>query len=478
MPASAVRKIKRRKRRAFYDVPDLDNVVKFPRPYNRQILPHEQRSYPMRYHPAQAAGWNDLTRFQLVHAGRRSGKTEIWGKRKIVRKALKGSPHPGGGRYFASAPTRQQAKTIYWTDLKLLTPKHLMARQPSESELIIYLINGSEIHVLGMDRPERAEGMPWDHGLLDEYGNMKPETWQQHVRPALSDRRGSCDFIGVPEGRNHYYELKLDADADETGSWAVYHWHSEEILDADEIAQAKRDLDPLSYQQEYGGLFVSFSGRAYYSFEEILHVGKYKQYYRNHRPLIFCFDFNVNPGVASIIQEFKRSDIIGKTLTGVIGEVYIKQNSNTERVCDKLIQDWGQHQGEVYCYGDATGGAKGSAKVKGSDWDLVKQKLYPVFGNRLKFRVPKENPRERVRINSVNSRLLNVFEDVYMVVDHTCKYTIRDFEGVRLIEGGVGEIDKKRDKKLTHLTDSIGYYVSKVFPVIQWETPNPNRTPK
>ena len=52
---------------------------------------HIRRTYPLKYHPVQAAGWISTTRFQLVPAGRRSGKTEIWGKRKLINKALKGS---------------------------------------------------------------------------------------------------------------------------------------------------------------------------------------------------------------------------------------------------------------------------------------------------------------------------------------------------------------------------------------------------
>ena len=46
-------------------------------------------------------------------------------------------------------------------------------------------------------------------------------------------------------------------------------------------------------------------------------------------------------------------------------------------------------------------------------------------------------------------------------------FTVKDFEGVRLIEGGPGEIDKDYDKRLTHLTDAIGYYVEKRFPVVE-----------
>ena len=43
---------------------------------------------------------------------------------------------------------------------------------------------------------------------------------------------------------------------------------------------------------------------------------------------------------------------------------------------------------------------------------------------------------------------------------------VKDFEGVKLLEGGSGEIDKKADPMLTHLTDGIGYYIAKEFPII------------
>lgn len=438
--------------------------------YRAKPVPaHVRRNYPLRYHATQAAGWLSTARFNVIPSGRRSGKTEIFGKRKLVVKALQGSVY-GDGRYFAGAPTQMQAKRIFWKDLKLLTPQSLQARQPSESELVIFLVNGSEIHVMGMDKPERIEGPPWDHGCLDEIGNMKPQTWPEHVRPALSDRKGTCDFIGVPEGRNHYYDLYKDAEADITGTWATWHWLSSDILDPEEIEQAKRDLDELTYRQEYEGSFVSFSGRCYYNFEEIKHVGNWKRRYHDKRPLILALDFNESPGVASIMQEIKeqpsyQKHIVGKTTTAVIGEIYIKRNSNTIKVCKKFIEDWGEHKGQVFLYGDSTGGAGGSAKVEGSDWDLVKKVLLPHFKNRIVMRIPPSNPRERVRVNSVNSRLLNTFGEVFFVVDKTCTNTIKDFEGVRVIEGGTGDIDKKRDLMLTHLTDAIGYYVSREHPV-------------
>jgi len=470
-----------RRRKQFY-TSNVEEQARLKRPYSVtnavkdrfKYSNYRKRLYKLKYHPVQAALWKSTARFNIVHAGRRSGKTEIIGKRKIIRKVLSPVDHPEGGKFFVAAPTRDQVKRIYWKDLKLMIPGSLRSRPPSESLLIIYVKNGNELHLLGMDRPERIEGTPWEHGVLDEIGNMKPNTWGEHVRPALADRLGTCDFIGVPEGRNHYFDLCEAAKEDTTGNWAIWHWLSADILPPKEIEQAKRDLDLLTYQQEYEGSFVSFVGRAYYNFDQTIHVGRYVQYYDSKRPLVLCFDFNVSPGVASIIQELPRRvsneeniPVIGKTTTAVIDEVYIEKNSNTVRICNEVISKYRNHEDNVICYGDATGGAKGTAKVRGSDWDLIKQVLYPVFGHRLFFNVPKRNPSERSRINAVNSRFLNSYNEVHFVIDGNCKMTIKDFEGVRLKDDGSGAIDKTKDVKLSHLSDAIGYYINKEFPIIK-----------
>jgi len=428
------------------------------------------RWYPLDYHPTQAELWNSTSRFNVVPAGRRSGKTEISGKRKVIIKALQGDPKYPDYNIFVAAPTFNQAKRIYWSDLKKLSPKHLIKRV-RESGLSIEYIMGSTIQVMGMDKPERIEGSPWNHGVLDEYGNMKEQTWPEHVRPALADRNGTCDFIGVPEGRNHYYDLWKRTLSDDTGLWAGHHWISADILPADEIEQAKRDLDDLTYQQEFEGSFVLFAGMAYYNWNEKRNAQPWAQHYNPKGDLIFMLDFNVEPGVAAVAQEMRsyipgQLAIVGKSTTAIIGEVYIPRNSNTIRVCNKLAEDWGEHKGNVFCYGDSTGGAGGSAKIAGSDWDLVKKVLFPVFGERLHFRVPAANPRERVRVNSVNSRLKNVLGESYLVVDPgKAPHVVKDFEGVRLIVGGTGDIDKKADPKLTHLSDAVGYYIHREYPV-------------
>ena len=438
------------------------------------------RLYALRPHPVSDALMTDPHRFKVVPAGRRSGKTEK-AKRKLIVSALTSVttlwPDP---KFFAGAPTRDQAKRIYWEDLKAMSPRATVD-DVSESHLTIWYRTGASISVLGMDKPERVEGSPWDGGVLDEYGNMKAKTWPEHVRPAMSDRLGWCWFIGVPEGRNHYYHLNQKARSGKYPAWKSYSWPSSDILPPEEVEAARADLDELVFQQEYEASFVNFVGRAYYNFLENTHGTPLA--YDPERELALCFDFNVDPGTCVVAQEQQlpgqyERDARGRMLldrpvfgTGVIGEVWIPQNSSTPAVCRRILRDFGKHAGRVTCFGDASGGARGTAKVSGSDWDIIRQLLragtdeYEGFGDRVSFEVPASNPAERARINAVNTRLKAANGTIRLMVDPAkAPKTVIDLEGVRLLEGGSGEIDKKHDLTLTHLTDGLGYYVEKRFP--------------
>jgi len=200
-----------------------------------------------------------------VPAGRRSGKTERF-KRFLVKQAML---HPNE-RYFAAAPTRDQAKKIFWNDLKLLSFSDAHDKKPSETELTIHMPNGSEIHVIGLDRPERIEGVTWTGGGIDEFGDTKEDAWGEHIMPALDtidprrpDYRAWCWIFGVPEGLNHYYDLFRYAEPNQDPLWKTFHWKSAEILPSDVIEAAKRVLSPRQFRQEYEASFETAEGRIY-----------------------------------------------------------------------------------------------------------------------------------------------------------------------------------------------------------------------
>lgn len=418
----------------------------------------------LKYHPVQHAYWTSAARFNVVPAGRRSGKTEL-AKRKIVRRALSFHSHDNG-RFVCAAPTMPQAKRIYWRDLKKLVPKWARVHV-SETHCALYLPNGASLEVVGMDKPERIEGDPLDGIVLDEYANMKERTWQEHVRPALSTvgRPGWADFIGVPEGLNHYfalYERGLDPKAKH---WASYTWESADILSPDEILEAMEDMDEETFNQEYRGQFIKFAGRAYYAFERATHCEELPYY--DTAPVSFDFDFNISPGVCAVTQEQDytgalpgRADVI----TAVIGEVWIPRYSNTERVCKALLESrFATHRGEVHLYGDATGGAGGSAKLHGSDWDIIKAYLRPVFGDRLKDKVRKGNPAPATRRVAMNTRIRNAAGRMALLVDvRHAPHVARDLERVAMIEG-VNEMNEN-DGEIGHISAALGYEIAARYP--------------
>jgi hypothetical protein len=319
-----------------------------------------------------------------------------------------------------------------------------------------------------MDQPARIEGPPLDGFVGDEFGNFKKGVWPENVRPALSTigRPGWADLIGVPEGKNHYFDLTRDAA--NLDDWAVFTWTTYE-LNPEEADAARGELDELTYEQEYKGQFVSFAGRAYYCYDGEVHVPPEGQEvkYISTLPIIFCHDFNRVPGTCVICQEQSSPDWLtarnGKNVglvTVVLDEIFFRQDSNTEKVCDELVKRWGEHTEEVYLYGDASGGAKTSQGVAGSDWDIVKDKLTDKF--KLRWRVPKANPHVRVRINAVNSRLMSADNHSHVIISRKAKMLQRDLDSVTCNDAG--EIEKKtKDSLLTHISDGFGYYLCEKF---------------
>lgn len=437
------------------------------------------RWYVLKYHKKQWELFNSQKRFVMADGGRRSGKTEIGGKRLAIRRALRFRSHTDG-RFLFAAPVHQQAKDIYWKDLKSFIPKRFV-RRISESELFIDLWWGTRLQVAGMDRPERAEGSPLDGIVMDEFANMKADVWSDHVRPALSTlgRPGWAIFVSVPEGRNHQFHLRQSAMLDiaengDNSQWGIYHWKSSEVIDPVEVEAARRDLDKLTFEQEYEGSYVNFSGLAYYPFDRNIHARE-RVLYNPNRPLIFCFDFNRAPGICVVAQihdyhalEPMHRPEVARSIIAVIGEVHIPSGSTTSAVCRRLILDWNEttkHEGDVYIYGDATGGAKKSSSNDGSDWDIVRDEFKGVRAWTIHNRVKRANPPERARVNAVNKMLMTTEGIVRILIDPVnAPRTIEDFEAVVVLEGGSGEINKDHDDKHTHLTDGFGYFVEVEFP--------------
>ena len=210
--------------------------------------------------PWQQEVWGDTTRFKIVAAGRRTGKSRLAAWLLIVN-ALESSK----GNVFYVAPTQGQARDIMWQTLLELGNPVIVSSHINN--LQIKLINGATISLKGADRPETMRGVSLKFLVMDEYADMKPEVFEQILRPALADQKGNALFIGTPMGRNHFYELYQYAELDDDPTYRAWHFTSYDnpLLDSEEINVAKKSMSSYAFRQEF---MASFEARGSEMFKE------------------------------------------------------------------------------------------------------------------------------------------------------------------------------------------------------------------
>ena len=208
--------------------------------------------------PWQQDVWGDDTRFKIVAAGRRTGKSRLAAWLLIVN-ALQA----GKGHVFYVAPTQGQARDIMWQTL--LELGHPVISGSHINNLQIKLVNGATISLKGADRPETMRGVSLKFLVMDEYADMKPEVFEQILRPALADQKGCAMFIGTPMGRNHFYELYKYAELDDDPTYKAWHFTSYDnpLFDPDEIDIAKRSMSSHEFRQEFMASFDACSSEMF-----------------------------------------------------------------------------------------------------------------------------------------------------------------------------------------------------------------------
>lgn len=415
---------------------------------NREL----DRWYPLIDHDVQLSLVGAVSRgirFPVVPAGRRSGKTERF-KRFLAKQAL--SFENANKLYFAAAPTHSQAKSIFWNDLKKFTFSSTHTKKPSESELKIYLPNGAEIHVLGLDKPERFEGIPWDGGGIDEIANIKERSWQENILPALNtvdprrpDYRAWCWLLGVPDGLNHYYDIVVQAETDP--DYEVFAWKSSDILPPDIIEAAKRSLSPRQYRQEFEASFETVAGKIYDDYSKANHT---TETIKPHEQLMWMHDQNFTPLSSAIGVRRNGNDLY--LLDEIILTSAISKQSAIE-FCEKYKNHGNKH---VLVYGDPAGRA-GEKHGHASDYTDIEGVL-KLNGWTYTRKVKKKHPSIKDRQNCVRRKILTASGESSLFVNPvTAKWCDKGLATVQLKEGSSFQEDQSNEKQ--HITTAIGYCI-------------------
>ena len=369
-------------------------------------------------------------------------------KRKLARTACKYALQ----RFFIACPIRPQAKAIYWEDMLALLAGQIL--KYSISDLSITLKNGSYIQLFGLGGKSsgaRLEGTPWHGGIIDEYANCPANVFQTNIMPMLSEFKGWVWFIGVPEGRNHYYEFyQRGLDEDAFPDWASYTWPSSDILDAEEIELARRELDERTFRQEYEGSFESYQGLLYYNWDEGRFVRDIPE--DPNLPLWLTTDFNKAPLNWNVAQLPYFNNV---QRAHFIDQIDIPFNAKTPQAIEMFIKRYEHRKYKiVYITGDASGSHE-SHRDWTTDYSIMGTALENA-GWQIVWHVPDANPGINNRVNIGCS----IIGHNRLLVSPKCTRLIYD---LGMNEGDDKGAKDKSDPLQTHASDNFDYLMWAAF---------------
>ena len=381
---------------------------------------------------------NSQARFRVLITGRRFGKTYL-----AINEIAKFSSQPNKKVWYV-APSYRQAKTICWAELKEKMIKHKWVKNINHSDLTITLRNNSTITLRGSENFDALRGVGLDMVIFDEFSDINKEAWYEVLRPTLSDTKGSAFFCGSPRGFGNWsYELFKMGETNNDWESFKYTTLEGEQVSADEIEQAKQDLDLRTFQQEYEATFVNYSGMIYYNFSREKNI--VEQYKNNSLFLHIGLDFNVDPMCAVVT-------VIDRNIVTVIDEIQI-YSSNTNEMCEEIKTRY-KHK-NIIVYPDPSARQRKTSAGGTTDLAILKN-----FGYEVKCK--NTAPLVRDRINAVNSKLKNVAGKSSLFVLNTCKNVIKSIER-QIYKEGTHIPDK--DSGYDHMNDALGYLIEYNYPI-------------
>lgn len=394
-------------------------------------------------HTKQAEVFNDETRFKVVVAGRRWGKTNL-----ALSEMLRAIKKPRQLVWYI-APTYRMARQIMWQMLKDTAPRRWITKS-NETTLEVHFKNGSVIALKGADKPDTLRGVGINFLIIDEMQDVRPEVWSVIMRPTLTTTRGRAMFIGTPKAYNVLYKLWLlgqkttNRKARQWRSWQ-FPTISSPFVPVSEIEAAREDMDERSFRQEFEATFMSMSGRVYWAFDRNLHVGKYA--FDPKKEVWLGMDFNIDPMSAIIMQPQPNGEV------WAVDEIFIR-SSNTSEVCDEIERRYWRNLNLITIYPDPAGANRSHGRGE-SDLDILRERGF------LKLRYRRKHPAVADRINAVNKMLQTATGQVRLRFDEKCKNAIQSLEET-IYKRGTAAVDKTLGTE--HMADAIGYPIELRFP--------------
>lgn len=395
--------------------------------------------------------------YYVIAAGRRSFKTERFLKRYFVHEII----NKEGIIAVLGAPTRQQAKSIFWRDIKALIPQHLILGKPRESDLEIELTNGSRISVVGLESHQRLQGSIIHLFGCTEAQLIDPSVFTESIQPSINDTGGQAILEGRPLYKNHFWEWFNRGKDENFPEWECATWKSSDILSSEQIKRAKVDLTKADYAREYNASFETSVSVPYYAYST-----------KNHavmdidpkQPIYITCDFNATekPMAWAIAQPIITAD----GMRGIyVHKEFVSSYTNTLTQCgivgDYLKYKFGNRRDlDLRFYGDFAGNNNTSNSTS-SDWEIIEQN-FRNYGSYVQKTQKTKNIRDT--ISSTNTLMENALDQHRLLVNaEKCPELVKDWTRCYWKDNG-RELDES-DALRGHICRAVDYMVHYEFPV-------------
>jgi len=379
-------------------------------------------------------------RFRVLISGRRFGKTYL-----CITEMMKYATKVKKNIWYV-APTFKMAREIVWSKLKEILHSFNWIDNINESNLTITIKKtGSKISLKGCENYDGLRGSGLDFLILDEFADIDEKAWTEVLRASVADTKGDVLMCGSPKGYGNWaYRMYLKGKEDK--EWDSFQFTTLQggMVTADEIEQAKQDIDIRTFRQEFEGTFENYSGAVYYNFHPVESVVEKQIDWT--KPLHIGMDFNVDPMSACVGQ-------IEKDKIYFLDEIII-YSSNTDEMVDEIKNRYGTKI-PIFIYPDPASRQRKTSAGGRTDLSILQNAGF-------KVKVKNKHPAIRDRINAVNSKLKDSNGQRHIFVSKSCKTIVKGLQ--RQIYKENTNIPAKEDG-FDHMNDAIGYMVDFLKPL-------------
>jgi hypothetical protein len=280
-------------------------------------------------------------RFRIVAWGRRGGKTT-----HAAMEAVAAAYSRPRSWIWLAAPTMKLVSRAFDKVVETIRDLGLQTRMLRDSvqEKLVVLDNGARLEGISLDNIWSAAGAAIDLAIIDEAAQVLPEAWTRAILPPLTDRNGQALLISSWEGEGDFFHTKaLDARAEMArngteASWELFQDASYDInffafpqgRHTPALVQAQKEMDPIEFLEQFGGIPASARERVFPEFKEKVHVGDCP--FNPELPVTLAVDPSggSNPYAVLVIQTYPDHH-------EVIDEFY-QTHVSTEEIIPQLVQ--------------------------------------------------------------------------------------------------------------------------------------------